>query len=128
MLAKRTRDADDKIMRKKNSRLRFKKLVLAILLNKQWLDDSEEQGIVMNAKKNVALLIRQKRKTGLLTVAVSIYDLRYTILLTIFDLRYSIYGIRLTIFNLRYSEYNIRNMIFDLQYSINDIRFTIFYL
>ncbi|XP_023160867.1 uncharacterized protein LOC111592712 [Drosophila hydei] len=69
MLAKRTRDADDKIMRKKNSRLRFKKLVLAILLNKQWLDDSEEQGIVMNAKKNVALLIRQKRKTGLLTVA-----------------------------------------------------------
>ncbi|XP_030566087.1 uncharacterized protein LOC115766334 [Drosophila novamexicana] len=68
-MAKRIRDTDEKCQRKKNMRLRFKKLVRAVMLNQQWLDEPEEQGIVMNAKKNVAFLIRQKRKTGLLTVA-----------------------------------------------------------
>ncbi|XP_064537076.1 uncharacterized protein LOC135427486 [Drosophila montana] len=68
-MAKRMRDTDEKFQRKKNMRLRFKKLVRAVMLNQQWLDEPEEQGIVMNAKKNVAFLIRQKRKTGLLTVA-----------------------------------------------------------
>lgn len=70
-MAKRIRDTDEKCQRKKNMRLRFKKLVRAVMLNQQWLDEPEEQGIVMNAKKNVAFLIRQKRKTGLLTVAVN---------------------------------------------------------
>ncbi|XP_017869475.1 PREDICTED: uncharacterized protein LOC108618079 [Drosophila arizonae] len=63
------RETDEKQLRKKSFRLRFKKLVLTVMLNQQWMDEPEEQGIVMNAKKNVAFLIRQKRKTGVLTVA-----------------------------------------------------------
>ncbi|TDG40973.1 hypothetical protein AWZ03_012598 [Drosophila navojoa] len=68
MLPKK-RDLDEKQIRKRNIRLRFKRLVLNVMLNQQWMDDPEEQGIVMNAKRNVAFLIRQKRKTGVLTVA-----------------------------------------------------------
>lgn len=93
------RDTDEKQLRKKNFRLRFKKLVLTVMLNQQWMDEPEEQGIVMNAKKNVAFLIRQKRKTGVLTVAVNMFGLRY--------LRYSFYDIPFTIFDLRYSFYDI---------------------
>ncbi|XP_032594405.1 uncharacterized protein LOC6564742 [Drosophila grimshawi] len=68
-MAKRLRETDAKSIRKRSCRLRFKRLVRAVMLNQQWLDEPEEQGIVMNAKKNVAFLIRQKRKIGLLTVA-----------------------------------------------------------
>lgn len=69
-MAKRLRDTDP---RKRDMRLRFKRLVSAVMLNRQWLDETDEQaqGISMNVKKNVAFLVRQKRKTGILTVAVS---------------------------------------------------------
>ncbi|KAH8398020.1 hypothetical protein KR222_010198, partial [Zaprionus bogoriensis] len=70
-MAKRMRDADEKFARRKDMRLRFKRLVRAVMLNKQFIDDTEEQaqGISMNVKKNVAFLVRQKRKTGILTVS-----------------------------------------------------------
>ncbi|KAM8719280.1 hypothetical protein ACLKA7_011916 [Drosophila subpalustris] len=67
-MAKRLRDTDP---RKRDMRLRFKRLVSAVMLNRQWLDETDEQaqGISMNVKKNVAFLVRQKRKSGILTVA-----------------------------------------------------------
>ncbi|KAH8384465.1 hypothetical protein KR200_009250 [Drosophila serrata] len=67
MAAKRPRDADF-FKHKKVLRVRFKKLVRAVILNQAWLSYSEEQGISMNVKKNVALF-RQKRKPGMLTMA-----------------------------------------------------------
>lgn len=68
-MAKRLRNEDDP--HKRDMRLRFKRLVRAVMLNRQWLDEPDEQGpsISMNVKKNVAFLVRQKRKTGILTVA-----------------------------------------------------------
>ncbi|XP_039497328.1 uncharacterized protein LOC120455320 isoform X1 [Drosophila santomea] len=67
MAAKRNRDADI-VKHKLDLRVRFKKLVRAVIMNQTWLSDEEEQGISMNVKKNVALM-RQKRKPGMLTVA-----------------------------------------------------------
>lgn len=69
MAVKRSRDADV-VKHKKALRVRFKKLVRAVIMNQTWLSDAEEQGISMNVKKNVALM-RQKRKPGMLTMAVS---------------------------------------------------------
>ncbi|KAH8235106.1 hypothetical protein KR032_008799 [Drosophila birchii] len=66
MANKRPRDVDF-FKLKKALRVRFKKLVRAVIMNQAWLSDSEEQGISMNVKKNVALF-RQKRKPGMLTL------------------------------------------------------------
>ncbi|XP_017064651.1 uncharacterized protein LOC108103618 [Drosophila eugracilis] len=66
-MAKRNRDADN-VKHKMDLRVRFKKLVRAVIMNQSWLSDEEEQGISMNVKKNVALM-RQKRKPGMLTLA-----------------------------------------------------------
>ncbi|XP_062137707.1 uncharacterized protein LOC133847017 isoform X2 [Drosophila sulfurigaster albostrigata] len=57
---------------KRDMRSRFKRLVRAVMINRQWLDEPDEQaqGISMNVKKNLAFLVRQKRKTGILTVAI----------------------------------------------------------
>lgn len=68
---KRTKEDDEKILRRKRMRLRFKRLVRSVVMNIQFLDETDEAGISMNVKKNVAFLVRQKRKTGILTVAVS---------------------------------------------------------
>lgn len=38
-------------------------------MNIQFMDD-DEQGMTMNVRRNVAFLIRQKRKTGILTIKV----------------------------------------------------------
>lgn len=51
-------------------RWRFKRLVRTVVMNIQFMDD-EEQGMTMNVKRNVAFLIRQKRKTGILTIKVT---------------------------------------------------------
>ncbi|BFG00810.1 uncharacterized protein DMAD_00729 [Drosophila madeirensis] len=56
-------------IRRKLIRNRFKKLVRAVIMNQHWLVEVEEQGLSMNVKKNVALLVRQKKKRGMLTVA-----------------------------------------------------------
>jgi len=70
-MAKRLRNTNE--TRKRDMRLRFKRLVRAVMLNRQWLDEPDEQGqsISMNVKRNIAFLVRQKRKIGILTVAVS---------------------------------------------------------
>lgn len=65
------KEDDEKILRRKRMRLRFKRLVRSVVMNIQFLDETDEAGISMNVKKNVAFLVRQKRKTGILTVAVS---------------------------------------------------------
>ncbi|ALC49966.1 maker363 [Drosophila busckii] len=65
-MMKRNRDSH---LLRKTMRTRFKKLVRHVLLNLQFLDETEDQGISMNVKKNVAFLVRQKRKTGVLTIA-----------------------------------------------------------
>lgn len=69
-MQKRTKIDDVKIVRRMRLRLLFKRLVRTVVMNSQFMDD-EEQGVTMNAKKNVAFLIRQKRKTGILTTKVS---------------------------------------------------------
>jgi len=80
MAAKRNRDADI-VKHKMDLRVRFKKLVRAVIMNQTWLSDEEEQGISMNVKKNVALM-RQKRKPGMLTLAVSLpYIIIYIIMI-----------------------------------------------
>ncbi|KAH8289865.1 hypothetical protein KR054_012401 [Drosophila jambulina] len=55
---------------KKAAKNRFKKLVRNVILNMQWLNEAaEETGISLNVKKNVAMSVRQKRKTGMMTMA-----------------------------------------------------------
>lgn len=69
-MSKRQRDVHDGAG-KKIAKIRFKKLVRSVILNMQWLSElPEEGGISLNVKKNVAML-RQKRKVGMMTMAVS---------------------------------------------------------
>lgn len=63
----------DELLRKKNARLRFKRLLRVALNNVQWITELELAGITMNVKKNVAMLVRKKHKTGILTMDVSWY-------------------------------------------------------
>ncbi|XP_039500178.1 uncharacterized protein LOC120457066 [Drosophila santomea] len=68
-MSKRQRDGFDG-HGKKMAKIRFKKLVRAVILNMQWLNElPEETGISLNVKKNVAMLVRQKRKVGMMTMA-----------------------------------------------------------
>ncbi|XP_030379525.1 uncharacterized protein LOC115627828 isoform X2 [Scaptodrosophila lebanonensis] len=67
-MSKRTRDAEEG-KKKQAAKARFKKLVRGVVLNRQWLSDPEDVGISLNAKKNVALLVRQKHQVGMLTIS-----------------------------------------------------------
>ncbi|XP_037726788.1 uncharacterized protein LOC119557862 [Drosophila subpulchrella] len=68
-MSKRQRDGLD-APAKKAAKNRFKKLVRTVILNMQWLNEAtEETGISLNVKKNVAMLVRQKRKVGMMTMA-----------------------------------------------------------
>lgn len=70
IMSKRQRDVHDGAG-KKIAKIRFKKLIRSVILNMQWLSElPEEGGISLNVKKNVAML-RQKRKVGMMTMAVS---------------------------------------------------------
>lgn len=72
-MSKRQRDGLD-APAKKAAKNRFKKLVRTVILNMQWLNEAtEDTGISLNVKKNVAMLVRQKRKVGMMTMAVSFY-------------------------------------------------------
>lgn len=62
----------DEMLRKRNARLRFKRLLRMAVANVLWIGDTEQPGITMNVKKNVAMLVRKKHKTGILTNDVSI--------------------------------------------------------
>ncbi|KAL7745794.1 hypothetical protein ACLKA6_009989 [Drosophila palustris] len=67
-MSKRNKEGDE-ILRKKNAKLRFKRLVRVGLANNSWINEVEEGGITLNVKKNVAMLVRKKHKTGILTMA-----------------------------------------------------------
>ncbi|EDW82255.2 LOW QUALITY PROTEIN: uncharacterized protein Dwil_GK25219, partial [Drosophila willistoni] len=68
-MSKRNRDGMDGEMRKQ-VRQRFKKLVRTVVLNMRWLNEAnDESGLSLNVKRNVAMLIRQKRKVGMMTMA-----------------------------------------------------------
>lgn len=68
-MQKRNRPDDANELHRMQMRWRFKRLVRTVVMNIQFMDD-EEQGMTMNVKRNVAFLIRQKRKTGILTIKV----------------------------------------------------------
>lgn len=70
-MSKRTKVGDE-MLRKKTAKLRFKRLLRMAVANVLWIGDSEQAGITMNVKKNVAMLVRKKHKTGILTNDVSI--------------------------------------------------------
>ncbi|XP_022209118.2 uncharacterized protein LOC111065316 [Drosophila obscura] len=68
-MSKRQRENPD-VSSRKAAKLRFKQLVRNVILNMQWLSDAtEETGLSLNVKKNVAMLVRQKRKIGMMTMA-----------------------------------------------------------
>lgn len=69
----------DELLRKKNARLRFKRLLRVALSNVQWITELENAGITMNVKKNVAMLVRKKHKTGILTMDVRPYTIYNTL-------------------------------------------------
>lgn len=75
---KRTKEVDD-ALRKKLAKLRFKRVVRVAYANHQWVNETDDQGITLNVKKNVAMLVRKKHKTGILTMAVSIRHTLYTL-------------------------------------------------
>lgn len=62
----------DEMLRKKTARLRFKRLLRMVVANVLWIGDTDQAGITMNVKKNVAMLVRKKHKTGILTNDVGI--------------------------------------------------------
>ncbi|KAH8368807.1 hypothetical protein KR084_007731, partial [Drosophila pseudotakahashii] len=69
IMSKRQRDGLD-APAKRAAKNRFKKLVRTVILNMQWLNEAtEDTGISLNVKKNVAMLVRQKRKVGMMTMA-----------------------------------------------------------
>ncbi|SPP89889.1 blast:Cyclic nucleotide-binding domain-containing protein 2 [Drosophila guanche] len=55
----------------KVAKLRFKQLIRNVILNMQWLRDAKDAPthFSMNVKRNVAMLVRQKRKVGMMTTA-----------------------------------------------------------
>lgn len=67
---KRNKEFDD-ALRRKLAKLRFKRVVRVAYANHQWVMESDDQNITLNVKKNVAMLVRKKHKTGILTMAVS---------------------------------------------------------
>ncbi|XP_055916884.1 uncharacterized protein LOC129949437 isoform X2 [Eupeodes corollae] len=64
---KRAKEAEIK-ERRKHVRRRFRILTRIVILNKAWLEDTEEQQMSMDAKKNIDKLLRPKRKIGILTM------------------------------------------------------------
>ncbi|XP_068159089.1 uncharacterized protein [Drosophila tropicalis] len=68
-MSKRNREGIDGELRKQ-ARQRFKRLVRTVVLNMRWLNEAnDESGLSLNVKRNVAMLVRQKRKVGMMTMA-----------------------------------------------------------
>lgn len=66
------RKNEDELNRRKAARLRFQNLIRNVAWNRIWLvDASGEQKLSLNVKKNINMLVRTRRKIGLLTIAVS---------------------------------------------------------
>lgn len=73
MISKRVRDAEE-VKKRVILKALFKKVVRVVITNNQWLDGESDDvpKISANVRKNIALLMRTKRKMGMLTAAVSI--------------------------------------------------------
>lgn len=70
-MAKRLRGADDFLKRRKLMRSKFQKIVRMVMFNRMWLSESEETKISLNFRKNIASIVRNEQKVGILTIAVS---------------------------------------------------------
>ncbi|XP_064554403.1 uncharacterized protein LOC135439600 isoform X3 [Drosophila montana] len=70
MISKRVRDAEE-VKKRVILKALFKKVVRAVITNNQWLDgeSDDDPKISSNVRKNIALLMRTKRKMGMLTAA-----------------------------------------------------------
>lgn len=70
-MVKRNRNAED-IQKKLFLKYKLKKVVREVIMNSQWLDENQEDHkMSSNVKKNIALMMRTKRKFGVLTLTVS---------------------------------------------------------
>ncbi|KAM7360315.1 uncharacterized protein ACRADG_004761 isoform 2-T2 [Cochliomyia hominivorax] len=67
-MSKRARDAEE-VKKRKMARLRFRNIIRSVSINRIWLEDAGEQKFSLNVKKNIAMLVRPKRKIGILTMA-----------------------------------------------------------
>uniref|UniRef100_A0A1B0FQL9 Cyclic nucleotide-binding domain-containing protein n=1 Tax=Glossina morsitans morsitans TaxID=37546 RepID=A0A1B0FQL9_GLOMM len=71
MATKRTyRKNEDELNRRKAARLRFQNLIRNVAWNRIWLVDAGDQKLSLNVKKNINMLVRTRRKIGLLTIAI----------------------------------------------------------
>lgn len=69
------RHKNEEVLKKKNSlKALLKKVVREVIVNSNWLDVDgiDDQKISANAKRNIALLVRTKKKMGMLTTVVRI--------------------------------------------------------
>lgn len=70
-MSKRQKNAE--VLKKKLAlKSMFKKVVREVIINSQWLEGNEVQRISDTIKKNVVLLVRKRRRVGLLTATVRI--------------------------------------------------------
>uniref|UniRef100_A0A1A9WPT1 Cyclic nucleotide-binding domain-containing protein n=1 Tax=Glossina brevipalpis TaxID=37001 RepID=A0A1A9WPT1_9MUSC len=60
---------EDLINHRKMIRMRFRNLIRSAALNRIWLLDVGDQKLSLNVKKNINMLVRTRRKIGLLTMA-----------------------------------------------------------
>ncbi|KAI9576329.1 uncharacterized protein LOC119642566 [Glossina fuscipes] len=63
------RRQEDELNRRKAARLRFQNLIRSVAWNRIWLVDVGDQKLSLNVKKNINMLVRTRRKIGLLTIA-----------------------------------------------------------
>lgn len=69
------RQKNAEVTKKKNSlKALLKKVVREVIVNSNWLDAEgiDDHKISSNAKRNIALLVRTKKKMGILTTVVRI--------------------------------------------------------
>uniref|UniRef100_A0A1A9ZK55 Cyclic nucleotide-binding domain-containing protein n=1 Tax=Glossina pallidipes TaxID=7398 RepID=A0A1A9ZK55_GLOPL len=64
------RKHEDELNRRKAARLRFQNLIRSVAWNRIWLVDTGDQKLSLNVKKNINMLVRTRRKIGLLTIAI----------------------------------------------------------
>ncbi|XP_034118719.1 uncharacterized protein LOC117577871 [Drosophila albomicans] len=67
-MSKRNKEGDE-LLRRKHARMRFKKLIRIALANTLWITEVDDGGFTLNVRKNVAMMVRKKHKTGILTMA-----------------------------------------------------------
>ncbi|XP_017855997.1 PREDICTED: uncharacterized protein LOC108608895 [Drosophila arizonae] len=69
MVLKRNRNADD-LQKRLFLKYKLKKVVREVIMNSQWLDENQDDHkMSSNVKKNIAFMMRTKRKFGVLTLS-----------------------------------------------------------